>query len=66
MLTVKQQTGENSNSTVQTRTGVTDESDDSKVDTSDIPEMTEEDFSRSTKGLFYRPNTQKPKFTYYI
>ena len=66
MLTVKQQTGENSYSTVHTSTGVTDESDDSKVDTSDIPEMTEEDFSRSKKGLFYRPNMKKPKFASYI
>ena len=62
MLTAKQQTGESSYTTTQTRTGAKDERDDSKIDTSDIPEMTEEDFARSKKGLFYRPNMKKPKF----
>ena len=62
MLTAKQKTGESSYSTVQTSTGTTNERDELKVDTSDIPEMTEEDFARSKKGLFYRPNMKKPKF----
>ena len=29
---------------------------DSKVDTSDIPELTNEDWAKSKKNLFYRPN----------
>ena len=62
MLTAKQQTGESSYFTVQTSTDATNKRDDLKVDTSDIPEMTEEDFARSKKGLFYRPNMKKPKF----
>ena len=29
--------------------------DDSEIDTSDIPEWTEEDFERAERGRFYRP-----------
>ena len=30
--------------------------DDSKIDTSEIPELMEEDWKNSTTGLYYRPN----------
>ena len=61
MLTTKQQTGESRYSSAQVSTGAKVESDDSKIDTTDIPEMTEKDFARTKKGLFYRPNMKKPK-----
>ncbi len=62
MLTTNQQTGESRYSSAQIGTGAKVESDDSKIDTTDIPEMTEEDFARTKKSIFYRPNMKKPKF----
>ena len=32
------------------------EPDDSKTDTSEIPELSDEDWKNSTTGLYYRPN----------
>ena len=46
-----------SHSTIQKKTSSTDiNSNDSKVDTSDIPEFTDEDWAKAKKNLFYRPN----------
>ncbi len=47
MQTAQQQTGESGYSTVQTSIGVTDESDDSKIDNSNITDMSEEELARS-------------------
>ena len=33
------------------------EIDDSQIDFSEIPEWTKEDFAKSKRGLFYRPNS---------
>ena len=37
------------------------EIDDSQIDYSEIPEWTKEDFAKSKRGLFYRPNSDLVK-----
>ena len=61
MQKTKNQLGVNSNSTVQPSNSKDDGGDDSMIDTSDIPEMTKEDFAGSKRGVFYRPNMRIPK-----
>ena len=57
MLKVRQPDTDTSYSTTQKKTSAIDfESEDSKIDTSDIPELTDEDWAKFEKNLFYRPN----------
>ena len=57
MLSAKQTNTSDGSSTVQKTTrNIDKQQDDSKIDTSEIPELTDEDWKNSTTGLYYRPN----------
>ena len=57
MLKALQPGNDMSHSTIQKKASSADiNSKDSKVDTSDIPELTDEDWAKAKKNLFYRPN----------
>ncbi len=57
MLKARQPDIDNSYSSISKKTSsVNIESEDSKVDTSDIPELTDKEWANSEKNLFYRPD----------
>ena len=57
MLNTKQKNTKTGSSTFQKNSiGFDKKHDDLKIDTSEITELTEEDWKNSTTGLYYRPN----------
>ena len=57
MLKALQQGNNASHSTIQRKANSVDiKSEDSKIDTSYIPELTNEDWAKSEKNLFYHPD----------
>ena len=57
MLIALQQGNDARHSTIQRKASSVDiKSEDSKIDTIDIPELTDEDWAKSEKNLFYHPN----------
>lgn len=59
MINTKQQNSEVGLSTSRNASsGIDTERDDSEIDTSEIPELTGEDWKHSKTGLYYRPNNK--------